>query len=436
MKTKSAARAVIRSFASVAAAAALSVPLLALAADPPLTLAEAQRRAVARSGLVTAQDAAASAAREMAISAGQLPDPIATFGVNNLPVNGPDAWSLTRDFMTMTSIGLMQEFTRSEKREARADRFAREAEKSLAEKAARIAAIRRDTALAWFDRHYAEAQAAVVAEQARQARLEIDAAETAYRSGRGTLAEVLMGRSALAAIDDRASELRRRAATARIALERWIGDRADGPLAPPPAVDALATAARALEDDVVHHAEMAVLTREEDLAAAEVRVAEALRKPDWSVQLMYSQRGPAYSNMISINVSVPLQLDRQSRQDRELAAKLALLDQVRAEREDRLRSHTAEVRAMLAEWESDRERMARYERELLPLASERTLATLAAYRGGRTGLSDVLVARRNEIDIRLQALQLEAETARLWAQLNYLALADDSRDPNPPKDAP
>jgi hypothetical protein len=51
-------------------------------------------------------------------------------------------------------------------------------------------------------------------------------------------------------------------------------------------------------------------------------------------------------------------------------------------------------------------------------------------------LSDVLVARRNEIDIRLQALQLEAETARLWAQLNYLALADDSRDPNPPKDAP
>jgi outer membrane protein TolC len=287
-----------------------------------------------------------------------------------------------------------------------------------------------------LDRHYAEAQAAVVAEQARQARLEIDAAETAYRSGRGTLAEVLMGRSALAAIDDRASELRRRAATARIALERWIGDRADGPLAAPPAVDALATAARALEDDVVHHAEMAVLTREEDLAAAEVRVAEALRKPDWSVQLMYSQRGPAYSNMISINVSVPLQLDRQSRQDRELAAKLALLDQVRAEREDRLRSHTAEVRAMLAEWESDRERMARYERELLPLASERTLATLAAYRGGRTGLSDVLVARRNEIDIRLQALQLEAETARLWAQLNYLALADDSRDPNPPKDAP
>jgi hypothetical protein len=32
----------------------------------------------------------------------------------------------------------------------------------------------------------------------------------------------------------------------------------------------------------------------------------------------------------------------------------------------------------------------------------------------------VLAARRNAIDMRLQGLQLEAETARLWAQLNYL----------------
>jgi hypothetical protein len=32
----------------------------------------------------------------------------------------------------------------------------------------------------------------------------------------------------------------------------------------------------------------------------------------------------------------------------------------------------------------------------------------------------VLAARRNEIDVRLQALQLESATARLWAQLNFV----------------
>ena len=168
---------------------------VAFGAETPLTLPEAQRLAVARSRQLVAQEAAVAAAREMAASAGQLPDPVATIGVNNLPVNGPDAWSLTRDFMTMTSFGVMQEFTRADKREARAQRYEREADKALAEKDSRLASIRCDTALAWLDRSYAEAMALVVAEQSAQARAEIEAAETAYRAGRGNLSDVVMARS-------------------------------------------------------------------------------------------------------------------------------------------------------------------------------------------------------------------------------------------------
>ena len=362
----------------------------------------------------------------MAVAAGQLPDPVATVGVNNLPINGPDAWSLTRDFMTMTSIGVMQEFTRAEKREARAERFTREAEKSLAERSASIASIQRDTALAWLDRYYAEAMRTVISEQSRQAQLEIEAAENAYRAGRGNLADILAARSALVLLDDRASEVGRKLSAAKIALARWIGNDADAPLAGKPAIDAIRLDPSTLETDLVHHPEMAVFTKKEEVAAAEVRMAQTNKKADWSVALMYSQRGSAYSNMISVNVSVPLQWDQANRQDREVAAKLAMLDQVRAEREDMLRAHTAEVRAMIAEWENDRERRSRYEREVLPLATERTQATLAAYRGAKASITDVLMARRSEIDVRLQALQLDMETARLWAQLNFLFPAGDA----------
>jgi outer membrane protein TolC len=115
-----------------------------------------------------------------------------------------------------------------------------------------------------------------------------------------------------------------------------------------------------------------------------------------------------------------LQWDQKNRQDREIAARLAMLDQARAERDDMLRAHTAEVRAMIAEWENDRERSARYTRDVLPLATERSQATLGAYRGAKASIADVLLARRSEIDVRMQALQLEMDTARLWAQLNFL----------------
>jgi outer membrane protein TolC len=393
-------------------------------AQSQLTLADAQRQAIERSRMLVAQDSAINASREMAVSAAQLPDPVAKLGVSNLPVNGEDRFSVTRDFMTMRSVGVMQELTRAEKREARAERFERDAEKSVAEKRVTIAAIQRDTAIAWLDRYYAEAMSAVVSEQSRAAAAEIDAAEGAYRAGRGSLSDLLSARAASVGLDDRASELGRKVRAAKIALARWLEEGAEAPLAGRPPIDSIPLDPTTLEGDLRHHPELAVLARKEDVAAAEVRVAQANRKADWSLELMYSQRGPAYSNMISVGISVPLQWDRTNRQDREVASKLAMLDQARAEREDMLRAHVAELRAMIAEWENDLERSARYQRELLPLASERTQATVGAYRGAKASITDVLLARRNEIDVRMQALQLEMETARLWAQLNFLVPDD------------
>ena len=348
---------------SLLCAMALSVASSAAAADAPLTLAEAQRLALERSTQLAARQSAVDAAREMAVAAGQLPDPIAKLQINNLPVDGEDAWSLTRDFMTMRSIGLMQEFTRGEKREARAARFGREADRAAAERVADIAAIQRDTALAWLDRYYADAMSAVIAEQSRAASSEIEAAEGAYRAGRGSLAEILAARGTLVGFDDRAAEISRRVSAARIALARWVGDAADSALAGRADVDTLRLDPRTLDTDIRHHPQIAVLDQREAVAAADVDVAKAARKVDWSLEVMYSQRGPAYSNMISVGVSVPLQWDRGNRQDREIAARLAMLEEVRAEREDMLRAHAAEVRAMIVEWQSNRERRTRYDRD-------------------------------------------------------------------------
>ena len=397
---------------------------VAIAAETPLTLAEAQRRAVLRSPSLTAQDAAISAAREMAVAAGQLPDPVLSIGVDNLPVDGPDAWSVGRDFMTMRKIGLMQEMTREEKRGLRAQRFEREAEKDRADKVVMVATLQRDTALAWLDRYYAEAMAAVVSDQQQQAGLEIEAAESAYRAGRGSQADIYAARSALVALDDRASELGRRVRNTKTMLARWVGVAADAPLAGSPPIDAIALDPRVLDAEIEHHPEIAVVARQVDVAVAEAKVAAANRTPDWTVQVMYSQRGPAYSNMVSFGVSIPLPWDRAQRQDREVAAKLALADQARAQREEMLRAHAAELRAQIAEWENGRERSARYEEQMIPLARDRAAATLSAYRSGKATLADVLAARRNEIDVRVQALQLATDTARLWAQLNFLVPDD------------
>ena len=61
-------------------------------------------------------------------------------------------------------------------------------------------------------------------------------------------------------------------------------------------------------------------------------------------------------------------------------------------------------------------------------------AAIAAYRGRKSDLGTVLAARRNEIDVRTQTLQLEMDTARVWAQLNFL-LPDDAHGSAPDEHA-
>ena len=392
----------------------------AIAATQSLTLGQAQQQAVARSRQLKAQDSAVAGSREMAVAAVQLPDPVLKAGIDNLPVSGGDRFSLTNDFMTMRRIGVAQELTRTEKRQWRAARFEREALKSEAQKDVVLAAIQRDSAIAWLERYYTEQMAALIAAQADQAQQEIEAAEAAYRGGRGTQAEILAARSALSLLGDRASEIDRRLQVATTMLTRWTGASVDVVLEGAPDIDHIRLDAATLDTSLAHHPGIAVLDRQEDLAQAEANLARANQRSDWSVEVAFQQRGPAYSNMVSVGISVPLQWDRKNRQDRELAAKLAVIEQATAERDEMLRQHVAETRILIVEWKNGRERVSRYGRELIPLAGERTQAVMAGYRGGKATLADVLAARRNDTEVRIQAIQLQMDTAKLWAQLNFL----------------
>ncbi|KQX02097.1 heavy metal resistance protein CzcC [Massilia sp. Root418] len=322
--------------------------------------------------------------------------------------------------MTMRRIGISQELTSADKRRRRAELYGEEAGKALVARQAAVARIERETALAWLESHFARKTEQLAAGQVAQARNEVEAAEAAYRGGRGSLADIAAARGTLASIQDRASEAAQRSRSAALLLARWTGADSADQLAEPPAMDTVRIDPASLETALPHHPDIALLTQQERIAKAEANLAEAGRKPDWSVELAFQQRGGGYSNMVSVGVSVPLQWDRARRQDRELAAKLALAESAKAEREETQRGHLAEVLSMLSDWESGRERNRRYAEQLLPLARQRTDATLAAYRGGKATLSDLLASRRAETDTGVQALQLQAQTARLWAQLTYL----------------
>jgi outer membrane protein TolC len=407
------------------AAALLVAAATVSAADAGgLSLDDAIRAAEERSRQLPARTAAARAAREMAVAAGQRPDPVLRAGVENVPLSGADRFSLTADSMTMRTIAVMQEWTRGDKLRARSLRFEREAELAEAQRLQALADLQRETAIAWLDRHYQERMRALLVQQLDEARLQGQAAEAAYRGARGAQADVFAARTATALVEDRLAAADRDVATAKAMLARWLGNAvAAEPLDAPPAMRDVRFREEELDTALAHHPQIAVLLKLEQAAEAEADAARANKLPDVSVELQYSQRGPAYANMVSVNVSLPLPWDQKQRQERELAARLATVEQLRGQREEETRMHVAEARTMLLQWRSAVERLQRYERELLPLAGDRSNAALAAYRGGSAPLAAVLETRRAEIDTRMEQLRLEMEAARRWAQLNYLVPA-------------
>jgi outer membrane protein TolC len=400
-------------------------------AQSQLSLERAVAAATGRSQLVIAADAQALAARETATAAGQLPDPVLKLGLNNLPIDGPDRYSVTRDFMTMRSVGVMQELTRADKRRARVRRAEREVELAQVARQASVADLQRDTALAWLERSYQESMQELLKSQIAQAELQVEAAQTLYRSGKGSQAEVFAARGSAEQLRDGLAQIERRVAVASTQLGRWIGDGARDSLAPRPTLTLPAWTEGTFAEHLAQHPQIAAATQQEAIADSEVDVARAARSSDWSVELQYSQRGPAYSNMVSINLSVPLQWDQKNRQDRELAARLAGVDEARARREELQRAHEAEVRAMLQEWRSHEERLGRYDASLLPLATQRSEAALASYRAGSGPLTAVLDARRGELEVRIERLRIEMDRARIWAQLNYLLPSHDGAQGKP-----
>jgi outer membrane protein TolC len=393
------------------------------ASSDSLTLAEAQRLSSAQSQKIVASRYTRDAASELTHAASALPDPVVKFGIENMPVSGPDAWTFGNDSMTMTRVGLMQEFTRSGKRKLLSERATQSVAMADAEAAFSLANVQRDTALAWLAAYYAEHEAQLVNEQVTAVQGEMQAVESAYGQGRGNSADVLAARGMVALTQDQASAAAYRVRSARIALARFIGDDAQRPLVTRPNIDVLPPHVHdgaQFDEQLRLHPDLQLLERQQEIAETDAKIARAERSTNWSVELSYGWRGPMFDDMVSLEVAVPLQINRGNRQNPEIASRLALASAAKAQREDVFREHLAEVRAMRDEWNTVKSRHDNYQNNILPLARDRSVAAAAAYRGGKAMLEQVIAARRNEIEVSLQALRLDAEIARLWASLSFL----------------
>jgi cobalt-zinc-cadmium efflux system outer membrane protein len=247
----------------------------------------------------------------------------------------------------------------------------------------------------------------------------IDAATAMLAAGRGTVADGIAAKAARATLEDRIDEATRGLEDARADLVRWLPTAEARPLGDAADWSNLGADPDTLIAGIAHHRELLAYDADERAANADIALARAEKRPDWSVELDYAQRGPRYSNMVSLEFRVGLPIFAAQRQDPSIASKEAAAARIEAEREDARRMHAAELRKTLAAWRSAGDRARRYQRELLPLADDRADAAIAAYRGGRGDLPSVLAAFDQAVEARIADAELENTYGQAWAALHF-----------------
>lgn len=403
-------------FTLLSRAAALAAALLPLSvAAAPLTLEAALDLAVQRSELARAARAGLAGASESARAAGQLPDPTLRAGVDNLPVTGADRGHTARDAMTMKRIGLAQEWLPAGKRLAREAEAEALVRRQAAAVQAAAAETRLQTALAWVDAQFAGEAQQLADRMTHHAHEELEAGRARLASSTGSSQEALALSSARGMAEDEAADAAQQVQAARLALQRWLGVPVDELSAMP------AFAIPTQDRYTAGQADVVLAQRDLDLARQTAAVAASERAPNWTWELSYGQR-TGYADMLSVGVSIPLQVARDQRQDRETAAKLARVDQAEAALAETVRAAAAEYRAGLDDAQRLQARIERWRVAALAPAEQRTAAATAGYRSSQLSLSGLFEARHAEVEAQRKLLALRRDLARAQARLAFKPL--------------
>ena len=206
-----------------------------------------------------------------------MPDPKLIIGIDNLPIEGPDRYTLNRDSMTMRRIGLMQEVPNGDKRLARRQLAEASMTRAEAEQRAMQLEIKRQTAVSWLDVYYAERSVGLFDQLDRQIEMLRSTVQSLIAGGSAQPGELLQADQEALALQDRRDELNRDVAVARAKLRRWIGNEADQPLQGD--VPNLNLVAPHLQQRIASHPELRAASARVGEASAELNEAIAEKTP-------------------------------------------------------------------------------------------------------------------------------------------------------------
>lgn len=353
-----------------------------------------------------------------AVAAGQLPDPMLSVGVMNVPV--PD-FSLNAEPMSQAQLGISQRFPARARREAQTDFKQAEAAAVHSRLALRSLNIRRDVRSLWVNIQHREAMLALEAEMAGVLDLLTETLDARLETGGVYQTAVLSTRARRARLEKRLADRRVSLLQARAALSEQLDptpvprELAPAELPPPHAV--------VIED----HPELTAVRLDVDAAQQKIAVADAGFRPGWQINVGVGRRfgtvpvGAPSDTLIAASVGIDLPLFTRNRQSRRLEAAREEFNAAATGPVEVRRRLAAQHRAARGTYAEFAELVEQYADSVLPLAREQEASAEIQYRTAQQELDPVLESQLARLEIELELAQLKLARDESAVTLMYLA---------------
>ena len=387
-----------------------------------LTLESAQAYAFERNWDLLAAAAGVDAATAQKIVAREFPNPTFSYSttkinVDNHPNSTPEGNGLwDRSYDTVFAINQLFEIGGKRKNRQASAQAGYESARALLYDARRTLSLA--VARAYIAAEQAQENVRVLRESAATLRQEAQLAEVRLKSGEISSADKTQIDINAERFEADANAAEAAAAQARIALEVLLG-------LPHPNPDCvLADSLEKLAATAQPPSTNATGLRRADVAAAEAawrkaeadwRFQKAMRIPDPTVLAQYEHEPPDAPNSVGFGVSFPLPLWNRNRGN--ILTADAIREQARLAFEKVKAQAEADIATAVVGYQDASRRWERYREHIRPQSKEVRQTKAYAYQKGAASLLDMLVAERDDNEVRLAALQAAGDTANALAAL-------------------
>jgi outer membrane protein TolC len=387
----------------------------------PLTLDTALKLAEQYAPTLRANSAQIEGAENMVSASGILPNPKLFVGLDNYPVSGDAAWSVTQEGMTMQKIGIMQDFPNRAKRLAEIELAKAELGSANAQTEILRIELRQKVASVWLKRFYLERKLALYDDllsenglfsRLRRHRLHLVGLWLLMRFPKLDKTVLL----------DQKDDLLRDLNKAKLELHRLIS--ADSSRTTE--IESLPSQEPVINFDtsrLYHHLhqlpELKAFQAERQTAEAKLKQAQALQKSDWGIEFAYQHRAPEFGDMIGVQLTTELPVFSKKRSSSLVQAALAEQNRITADQEIKYREHLTMLDEGLSDLKALDQQIQRTVQSTLPLTKQKVNLQLASYQAGKANLSDVIETRQALLNQRLRLIDLQQQQAIIKAQLYF-----------------